>query len=404
MRLTALFAALSAVASVVAETEPWQEKYGGTPDLAFSGVAGFGRLPWERCLEKPGYGFDIAVLGMPFDTSVSYRPGARFGPHAIRSGSRRHGPARSFLIPWGTSVTQDTGLQVVDCNDVPISPYDNALAIDEMQVAYATLLNRPTSENTHYTRHLAKDGKEHPRILTLGGDHTIVLPILGALTDVYGPISVLHFDAHLDTWNGHELGGAHTERHKVTHGTFFWKAYELGYINDKTSAHAGIRTRLNSMRDLLHDEAVGFQVFTTDDIEEMGPEGLAKKLKKRLGSGPVYLSFDIDTIDPSMAPGTGTPESGGWTTREVKRIVRSLVGLNIVGADIVEVSPAYDTNAELTAMAAADLAQEFLALMAAKEVPTPAVKGGVLDKTLRAKAEADSGGARGQWLESREEL
>lgn len=159
------------------------------------------------------------------------------------------------------------------------------------------------------------------------------------------------------------------------------------------------------MRDLLHDEAVGFQVFTTDDIDDMTPEGLAKKLKKRLGSGPVYLSFDIDTIDPSMAPATGTPESGGWTTREVKRIVRGLVGLNIVGADIVEVSPAYDTNAELTAMAAADLAQEFLALMAAKETPVPAVKGGVLDKNLRAKAEKDDGGARGQWLDTgRDEL
>lgn len=106
----------------------------------------------------------------------------------------------------------------VDCNDIPVSPYDPSLAIDEMQVAYSTLLNRPTSPGTDYTASLAKDGKEHPRILALGGDHTIVLPILGALNDVYGPISVLHFDAHLDTWSGHELGGAHTEQHKVVRG------------------------------------------------------------------------------------------------------------------------------------------------------------------------------------------
>lgn len=132
----------------------------------------------------------------------------------------------------------------MDCDDVPISPYDPALAIDEMQTAYATLLARPAGPNTHFTAHLAKDGKEHPRILTFGGDHTIVLPILGALHDVYGPISVLHFDAHLDTWSGHELGGAHSEQHKVTHGTFFWKAHDLGYISNTTSAHAGIRTRL----------------------------------------------------------------------------------------------------------------------------------------------------------------
>lgn len=209
-------------------------------------------------------------------TAVSYRPGARFGPHAIRTGSRRVGPARSFLYPWGFSIGQDSELDIVscttcpsadlqiDCNDVPVSPYDNALAIDEMQVAYQTLINRPTtSKKTKYTSGLAKDGEEHPRILTLGGDHTIVLPILGALHSVYGPISVLHFDAHLDTWNGNELGGAHTEQHKVvsldrssvegrfpsltcqTHGTFFWKAHELGYINNRTSAHAGIRTRLS---------------------------------------------------------------------------------------------------------------------------------------------------------------
>lgn len=125
-----------------------------------------------------------------------------------------------------------------------------------MQTAYSTLINRPTKSNDiHYTSHLAKDGKEHPRLLTFGGDHTIVLPILGALHDVYGPISVLHFDAHLDTWNGNELGGAHSEQHKVvsgleawlkqTHGTFFWKAHELGYISNTTSAHAGIRTRLS---------------------------------------------------------------------------------------------------------------------------------------------------------------
>ncbi|EKD00234.1 hypothetical protein A1Q2_05411 [Trichosporon asahii var. asahii CBS 8904] len=284
------------------DQEPWH--------LTFSGIAGFMRLPFARCLEEPGKAFDLAILGMPFDSSSPQ----------------------------------------IDCNDVPISPYDPALAIDEMQTAYATLINRPVVNADGYTAQLAKDGREHPRILTLGGDHTIVLPILGALYDVYGPITVLHFDAHLDTWNGHELGGAHSEQHKVV-------------------SKAADR---QSMNDLLHDEAVGFQVFTTDDIDDMGADGIAAALKKRLGKGPVYLSFDIDTIDPSMAPA-------------IKRIIRALGDLNIVGADIVEVAPAYDTNAELTAMAASDLAQEFMALMIARK-PNPAVKGGKLNPGLKAKA------------------
>ncbi|KAL7418634.1 hypothetical protein Q5752_007092 [Cryptotrichosporon argae] len=356
--------------------ELWESTYGALPDLPFSGITGFARLPHSHCLDEPGKAFDIAILGMPYDSSVSYRPGARFGPQAIRAGSRRHGPYRSFLMPWGFSALQ-SGLDIVDCNDVPISPYDPSLAISQIRAAYATLLARSTSAlpvpaelagtRLHadgYTARLARDGREHPRILTLGGDHTVVYPILGALHDVYGPISVLHFDAHLDTWSGEQVVGGYSEAAKITHGTFFWKAAHEGFIANGTSVHAGIRTRLSSIEDIEHDNHVGFKLLTTDDIDDLGADGIARRIKDVVGDNPVYLSFDIDTIDPSMAPATGTPESGGWTTRETKRILRALshLNLNLVGADIVEVAPAYD-HAELTAMAAADLAQELLGLM-----------------------------------------
>ncbi|GAA5957235.1 hypothetical protein JCM21900_001201 [Sporobolomyces salmonicolor] len=364
----------------------WEEKYGGSMDLSFSGIVTFAHLPHQRCLEEPSAQADIIVLGIPFDTTVSFRPGARFGPNAIRQGSRRHAPNRGFSIPWNQNPFK-AGASILDCGDIPVSPYDNALAIDQIETAYSSLLARPVetewTEALGGTKALALDRKEHPKILSLGGDHTIVLPILRSLNKVYGPISVIHFDAHLDTWQGSAYNGAWTEQSQVTHGSFFWKAATEGLIANSTSVHAGIRTRLSEFEDLTHDEEVGFKIFTTDDIDEMKPSGIVKAIKDRVGNTPCYLSFDIDTIDPSMAPATGTPESGGWTTREVKAILRGLSSLNLVGLDIVEVSPAYDTNAEVTAMAAADLVQEYLGMLTkgrsnGGQEWQPAVKGGKL--------------------------
>ncbi|CEQ42503.1 SPOSA6832_04313 [Sporobolomyces salmonicolor] len=403
-------------------------------DLSFSGIVTFAHLPHQRCLEEPSAKADIIVLGIPFDvsrnvsplvstnvaptdlhlslkTAVSFRPGARFGPNAIRQGSRRHAPNRGFSIPWNQNPFK-AGASILDCGDIPVSPYDNALAIDQIETAYSTLLARPVetewtegsawrrSSRRHEfhlpaftaaiggTKVLALDRKEHPKILSLGGDHTIVLPILRSLNKVYGPIS--------------------------THGSFFWKAATEGLIANSTSVHAGIRTRLSEFEDLTHDEDVGFKIFTTDDIDEMKPSGIVQAIKDRVGNTPCYLSFDIDTIDPSMAPASkslpplasfrtvplalvsdcshlpllayptaGTPESGGWTTREVKAILRGLSSLNLVGLDIVEVSPAYDSNAEVTAMAAADLVQEYLGMLTkgrsnGGQEWQPAVKGGKL--------------------------
>ncbi|KAJ6520395.1 arginase deacetylase [Mycena sanguinolenta] len=348
------------------ETAPqtWLEKYGKQIDQPFSGPLAFSHLPYTRCLEDETELFDIAILGMPFDTGVSYRPGARFGPYAIRSGSRRQREARGYTMSWGNN-PYNLGVKIVDCGDVPVNPFDNALAVDQMEVAYSTLLSRATAANSSPKPRLALDGVDHPRIVSLGGDHTIVLPILRALSKKYGPISVIHFDAHLDTWAGY--AGGITEQSKVTHGTFFYLAQEEGLVTN-TSIHAGIRCKLGGTEDLENDEAVGFQLISTDDIDDLGISEIIRRIRERVGSSPVYLSLDIDVIDPGIAPATGTPEAGGWTTRELKRILRGLAGLNFVGADLVEVAPAYDV-AEVTAIAAADLVHDFLSMFVSDEPP-----------------------------------
>jgi len=364
-----------------ADTESWFKKYGQQVDQVFSGPLAFSHLPYSRCLEDIETEFDIAVLGMPFDTGVTYRPGARFGPFAIRSGSRRQRETRGYTLAWKVN-PYELGSKIIDCGDVPVSPFDNALAVDQMEVAYSSLLARPIISQELATRppvvsKFAKDGKEHPRIITLGGDHTIVLPILRSLNKVYGPVSVIHFDAHLDTWASYP--GQTTDQSRVTHGTFFYLAQEEGLMTN-TSIHAGIRCKLAGIEDIENDESVGFQLISSDDIDDLGVAEVIKRIRARIGDSPVYLSLDIDVIDPGLAPATGTPEAGGWTTREVKRIIRGLAGLNFVGADIVEVAPAYD-NAEITGIAAADIVHDFLSMFLSQEPPkAPAVSGMTRDE------------------------
>ncbi|TEB38643.1 Arginase/deacetylase [Coprinellus micaceus] len=329
----------------------------------FSGLVSFAHLPYYRCLSDDAITFDVAMLGMPFDTGVTYRPGARFGPYAIRSGSRRQRSSSGYTMQWGMD-PYDKGLTILDCGDVPVSPFDNALAVDQLEVAYDTLLKRAVKkEGLSRTQKLALDGVEHPRIVSLGGDHTIVLPILRSLHKVYEPITVIHFDAHLDTWPARK--GQSTDQSRVTHGTFFYLAHEEGLIANN-SVHAGIRCKMEGTQDLENDSEVGFRVVTTDDIDDLGVPEILRIIKARVANSPVYMSLDIDVVDPGLAPATGTPEPGGWTTRELKRIIRGLVGLNLVGADIVEVAPAYD-HADITGIAAADLVHDFLSLLTVEE-------------------------------------
>jgi agmatinase len=329
-------------------------------DLPFSQPVTFAHLPWERCLaDTHSTPLDIAILGFPYDTSTSYRPGARFGPRGIRAASSREKPGRSYNTLFGVD-PYDAGLTILDCGDVPITPFDAAHAFKQMEQGYRQVLYHNTSTANSW---------QHPRILSLGGDHSIVLPILRSLKEVYGPISVIHLDSHLDTWDPYAgYTGIASEQSAITHGTFFWHAAREGCISKGTSVHGGLRTKLFSPKDYEIDrDIVGFTLIEAHEVDEVGGmDAIIERVRKVIGDTPTYLSIDIDVLDPSIAPATGTPESGGWTTREVKRFIRGLEGVRLVGADVVEVSPPYDTVAEVTSVAASDLLTDILSVMVKK--------------------------------------
>lgn len=295
----------------------------------FAGPSTFARLPRldeiDRC--------DVAVVGIPFDSGVTYRPGARFGPHAVRNASRL---LRSYHP--GLDVHPFGAQQVADAGDVACSPFDIGEAIRQIEDAASSLHDRAGI------------------LLSIGGDHTIALPLLRAAVDRHGPVALLHFDAHLDTWDSY-FGASYT------HGTPFRRAWEEGLLLEDRSMHVGIRGPLFGPDDLVEDARFGFSIVGAMDLEELGVAGVASRVGQRLGDAPVYISVDIDVLDPSHAPGTGTPEAGGLTSRELIGILRGVVGLNIVGADVVEVAPAYD-HAEMTSIAASHVAYELLALFA----------------------------------------
>ncbi|MGG7510001.1 agmatinase [Plantibacter sp. YIM 135249] len=298
----------------------------------FAGIATFARLPRAEDVERA----DIAVLGAPFDGGVSYRPGARFGPAHVREASRLlrpYNPAQD-VEPFGAQ-------QVVDAGDIAINPFDLDEAVREIELAAASLTTGGT------------------RLVTIGGDHTIALPLLRNVAAQHGPVAVLHFDAHLDTWDTY-FGAP------ITHGTPFRRASEEGLIDLEASLHVGIRGPLYSRDDLRDDERLGFAVISSIDLETDGLPRAIERMLTRLGDRPVYLSIDIDVLDPAHAPGTGTPEPGGLTSRELLAMIRALAGTRLVGADVVEVSPAYD-HAQLTAIAASHAVYEILSAMAPRE-------------------------------------
>lgn len=367
-----------------------------TADSIFSGVTTFAHLPFGACFSPlthlipeteevmPGNTFDIAFLGTPFDTGTSYRPGARFGPNGIRQGSRRLPLYGGYNVPLDVNPFKDWA-RVIDCGDVPVTPYDNNLAIDQMTKGHKKLLHtaaKTTSvtktrevfdrhgkvvsmEKREFTKPLHSiTGKIHPRVITLGGDHTIVLPILRSIHSAYGPVSVIHFDSHLDTWKPSVFGAGRSKTAAINHGTYFWHAAQEGLIKNGSSVHAGIRTTLSGPSDYEVDKERGFHLNEARLIDEIGTAGIIENIRKVVGEGnPVYLSIDIDVLDPSAAPATGTPETGGWSSRELRTILRGLDGLDIIGADIVEVSPPYDNQAEVTQQVAADILFEVWSLM-----------------------------------------
>ncbi len=297
----------------------------------FAGPATFARLP--RRDEVPRC--DVAVVGVPFDSGVTYRPGARFGPAAVRQGSR-------LLRPFhpGLEVEPFTAQQVADAGDIACNPFDILEAIRQVETGADELL------------------AACPHFVALGGDHTVALPLLRAVRKRHGPVALLHFDAHLDTWDTY-FGAAYT------HGTPFRRAFEEGLLLPERSIHVGIRGPLFSPQDLVDDAGFGFRIVTAMDLETLGVQGAVERVRERVGDAPLYVSIDIDVLDPAAAPGTGTPEAGGLTSRELLGILRGLRGARLVAADVVEVAPAYD-HAEITATAAAHAAYELLALLAAR--------------------------------------
>ncbi len=301
----------------------------GTKVPRYAGLTTFARLPRREDVED----YAVAVTGVPFDTGVTYRPGARFGPSSIREASRLLRPYNPALdvAPFQTA-------QVVDAGDVACNPFDIETALAEIQVGISALASN-------------KRG-----VMVLGGDHTIVLPVLRALHAQHGPMALVHFDAHLDTWDTYFDA-------PYTHGTPFRRASEEGLIVKGHSAHVGIRGSLYDRSDLADDERLGFTIIHCRDVDRLGVDGILERIIARVGDAPVYVSIDIDVLDPAFAPATGTPEAGGMTSRELLAILRGMACLPIVGADVVEVSPAYD-HAEITAVAAANLAYELVTIMA----------------------------------------
>ncbi|CRG92397.1 agmatinase [Talaromyces islandicus] len=338
---------------------------GKQADSVFSGISTFGRLPYFPCLASDEETYDIAFLGAPFDTGTSYRPGARFGPSGIRQGSRRLNLYGGYNVPLEANPFSSE-IKVLDCGDIPVTSYDNDYAIQQIEEGHNSILMRQPFTDAAKPG-LSRAGKTLPRVITLGGDHTITLPLLRSINRAYGQVSVIHFDSHLDTWKPKVFGGAPSKTASINHGTYFYHAAMEGLLRNDSNIHAGIRTTLSGLSDYDNDGYVGFTIVEAREIDTIGIDGIIKKIRDRVGTvNPVYLSIDIDTLDPAFAPATGTPETGGWSTRELRTIVRGLDGLNFIGADIVEVAPAYDTNAEHTTMAAADVLYEVLTMMVKK--------------------------------------
>jgi agmatinase len=295
----------------------------------FAGPATFARLPRRDEVDR----CDVAVVGVPFDGGTTYRPGARFGPMAIRQASRLLRAYHPAL-----DVAPFTAQQVADAGDVVANPFDIDEAIRQVDEGAGRALD------------------EADHLLVLGGDHTLSLPLLRAVRRKFGPVALVHLDAHLDTWDTY-FGAAYT------HGTPFRRAWEEELLLQDRAIHVGIRGPLFSPQDLVDDERFGFDIVTAMDLESVGIEGAVERIRARVGDSPVYVSIDIDVLEPGLAPGTGIPEAGGLSTRELLGTLRGLRGLDIVSADIVEVAPAYD-HGEVTAIAASHVGYELLALMA----------------------------------------
>lgn len=290
---------------------------------SFAGALSFLRRKYARDLD----GVDVAVVGVPFDTATSNRPGARFGPRGMRAASS----VMAWARPWPWDIDPLEALAIVDYGDC--------------QFDYGA----PESVPGFIEQYIGKILDQGVSTLVLGGDHFATYPVLKAYAQRFGPMSLVHFDAHSDTWDDEDGP-------RVDHGTMFWHAAKEGIVDDSRSVQIGLRT--------TNDDTLGFRVLDARAVHEQGPRAIAEQILETVGEHTVYLTFDIDCLDPSIAPGTGTPVCGGLSSYQALEIIRGLRGLNLAGMDLMEVAPAYDVG-DITSLAGASLAYEFLCLFAA---------------------------------------
>lgn len=290
-------------------------------DMTWGGQLSFGRRVATRDLA----GVDLAVVGIPFDNAVTNRPGARFGPRAIREASTLTSEFPSGLWPWDHSV------------------FARHNTIDYFDIGYRPGV--PEEMLVNVREHVGRILDAGANVLALGGDHFVAYPLLQATAERYGPLSLIHFDAHSDTWDAGD---------ELNHGTMFLRAARDGLVDPATSVQVGMRTP---------NETFGFNVIHATRLFELGVAGTLAEIHRIVGDRPAYLTFDIDFLDPAYAPGTGTPVVGGATTWQARELLFGLAGLDIVGADLVEVAPAYDPSGQITALAGATLAHDELYLL-----------------------------------------
>ena len=293
-------------------------------EMTYGGALSFLRRRYSRDLE----GVDVVVSGVPYDGSVSYRSGCRLGPRAIREASVQLAELEAF--PFGFDPFKT--LSVVDWGDCMVDPH------------------HPETVPVDIQKHAAEILKSGAKMLTFGGDHFVAYPLLKAHAEKYGPVTLIQFDAHCDTWVGDPT--------RLDHGTMFGRAAAEGVIDVTKSTQIGLRT--------YNDSDHGFEILTAPWVHRNGIDAALKIIKERAGDTPVYISFDVDGLDPAFAPGTGTPVMGGLASWQALELIRGLGDLNLIGMDVVEVSPPYD-HAEITALAAATVAHDWLCLMAQKK-------------------------------------
>jgi guanidinobutyrase len=308
--------------------DAYPQPVGGNQMPRFGGIATFMRLPGTT----PPADLDVAVVGVPFDIGTSNRPGARFGPRGIRSES-------VLLRPYNmaTRAAPFDSLRIDDSGDVATNPYNLLDSIERIRSHYDELLSNDLAT------------------ITMGGDHTIVLPILRAMAKKHGPVGLVHVDAHTDI--NDEMFGE-----KIAHGTPFRRAMEEGLLDPTRVVQIGMRGTGYAADDFDWSRDQGFRVVQVEECWHKSLSPLMEDVRRQVSGGPAYLSFDIDGLDPSFAPGTGTPEVGGLTTIQGLEIIRGCRGLDLVGGDLVEVAPAYDTSGN-TSLLAANLLYEMLCVL-----------------------------------------